>query len=59
METLYEVTLLHSHGLIDDVSLAMVAVHFNIKHRVRWMLQESARQKVSRVHMRSSFFQLW
>ena len=51
METLYEITLLHSHGLIDDVSLAMVAVHFNIKHHVRWMLQESARQKVSNLYI--------
>ena len=50
IEALHEITLLHSHGLIDDVCLAMVAVHFNVKHRVRWLLQQSARQKVSTLH---------
>ncbi len=46
LAALHEVVLLHKEGLVDDVGLVLVAAHFKVVKRIKWLLKQSAKMKV-------------
>jgi len=46
LAALHEVVLLHKEGLVDDVGLVLVAAHYKVLKRIKWLVEQSAKMKV-------------